>query len=77
MKKLPILIGVVVVAVFVLVNSIFIVDERQQALRIIASTTSQTNFCLVRVAVKAVGSPSELVVTIHLVPSGSSSLFLV
>ena len=34
MKKLPILIGVVVVVVFVLVNSIFIVDERQQALKL-------------------------------------------
>ena len=34
MKRLPILIGVVVVAVFVLVNSIFIVDERQQALKL-------------------------------------------
>ncbi|WP_339948937.1 protease modulator HflC [uncultured Albimonas sp.] len=34
MRKLPILIGLVVVVVFVLVNSIFIVDERQQALKL-------------------------------------------
>ncbi|MDF2232930.1 protease modulator HflC [Albimonas sp. CAU 1670] len=34
MKKLPILIAVVAVVVFVLINSIFIVDERQQALKL-------------------------------------------
>lgn len=34
MRRVPILIGVVVVALFVLVNSIFIVDERKQALKL-------------------------------------------
>lgn len=34
MKRLPFLIGGVIVALFILVNSIFIVDERQQALKL-------------------------------------------
>ena len=34
MKRLPILIGVIAVAIFVLINSIFIVDERQQAVKL-------------------------------------------
>jgi membrane protease subunit HflC len=34
MKRIPIMVGLVVAAVFILINSIFIVDERQQALKL-------------------------------------------
>ena len=34
MRKLPILLVALAVAIFVLINSVFIVDERQQALKL-------------------------------------------
>ncbi|MEM6439234.1 MAG: protease modulator HflC [Pseudomonadota bacterium] len=34
MKRLPLIVGGVIVALFILINSIFIVDERQQALKL-------------------------------------------